>query len=285
MAEGLARSARSLGAIARFPDAGGATRQMVRFLGRRTPVKKDWAALLFAMVFPTIMAWFYFVAVAGESRPSGSGPSPGPNLALQVSFAVGKCVQFGFPLVFLWLFHRHYLKPAWPNFRGLAFGLGFGLLVGGAIFLVYQFGLRDLLANMHAPEKVRTKVEEFGLNSPAGFLLLASFVSLIHSALEEYYWRWFVFGRLRLLVPVGAAVAVSGLAFMGHHVIVLAVYMPGTKAFFTLVLPFSLCIAMGGAVWAWLYQRTGSIYSPWVSHVLIDAGIMAVGYAMLFGEW
>jgi membrane protease YdiL (CAAX protease family) len=70
---------------------------------------------------------------------------------------------------------------------------------------------------------------------------------------------------------------------MSHHVIVLAVYMPGTRAFVTKVVPLSLGVAVGGALWAWLYQRTGSIYAPWVSHVLSDVGIMAVGYAMLFG--
>jgi membrane protease YdiL (CAAX protease family) len=243
-------------------------------------VKKDWAALVFAMTFPTVMAWFYFVGVAaGKNTSSAQGPNP----ALQVSFALGKCVQFAFPLVFLWLFDRKSLKRSAPSWRGLVLGLGFGLLVGAIIFLAYQLGFKEILEKKGVPARVRAKVVEFGLDTPTGFLLLAGFVSLLHSALEEYYWRWFVFGRLRRLVPVGLAIAISSLAFMGHHLIVLAVYMPGLKAFVTLVLPLSLGIAMGGAVWAWLYQRTGSIIAVWISHVLSDAGIMAVGYVMLLG--
>jgi membrane protease YdiL (CAAX protease family) len=234
------------------------------------------------MVFPTVMAWLYFVVVATGNQAPGSSPPRGPNLALQVAFAAGKFVQFGFPLVFLWFFDRGWLKPAAPNFRGLLFGLGFGLLVSAGIVLLYFLWLDRVLAAVHAPEKVRAKVAEFGLDSPAGYLLLAGFISLIHSALEEYYWRWFVFGRLRRHVPVGLAVALASLAFMGHHVVVLAVYMPGGTAFLTLVVPLALGVGVGGAVWCWLYHRTGSIYSAWVSHLLIDASIMAVGYVMVF---
>jgi uncharacterized protein len=41
---------------------------------------------------------------------------------------------------------------------------------------------------------------------------------------------------------------------------------------------FSLSVAVGGAFWAWLYQRTGSLYGPWLSHLLVDAAIFLVGY-------
>ena len=44
-----------------------------------------------------------------------------------------------------------------------------------------------------------------------------------------------------------------------------------------------MCVAAGGAMWAWLYQRTGTIYSSWISHLLIDAAILIVGYDMVFG--
>ena len=68
---------------------------------------------------------------------------------------------------------------------------------------------------------------------------------------------------------------------MAHHVIVLAVLFPGIWQFFTLALPLSLCVGVGGAVWCWLYQRTGSLYAPWISHMLIDAAIMFIGYDMV----
>ena len=45
----------------------------------------------------------------------------------------------------------------------------------------------------------------------------------------------------------------------------------------------SVGIALGGAFWAWLYERTRSLYGPWLSHLLIDAALMAIGYQMMWG--
>src|SRR5439155_785789 len=81
--------------------------------------------------------------------------------------------------------------------------------------------------------------------------------------------------------PLGAAAALSALAFTAHHVVVLAVYFPGPTEFLTVVLPFALCVGVGGAVWAWLYDRAQSLYAPWLSHLIIDAAILVVGYDLV----
>src|SRR5262249_47344598 len=87
------------------------------------------------------------------------------------------------------------------------------------------------------------------------------------------------FGRLQRVLPLIAAIVTSSLGFMAHHVVVLSVYFPGQ--FLTAVMPFSLGVAVGGAVWAWLYHHTNSLAATWLSHVLVDAAIMAVGYDLL----
>jgi hypothetical protein len=156
-------------------------------------------------------------------------------------------------------------------------GLGMGAAVAGIMVAAYFGGLAHSDFFAHAAEVLRNKLPAFGIDSPSRMIALGVFYSAIHSLLEEYYWRWFVFGQLRRLVPLPAAVVVSSLAFMGHHVIVLSIYLswPGTAA-------ASGCVAVGGALWAWLYQRSGSLYAPWVSHLLIDAAIFAIGYEMVF---
>ena len=40
-------------------------------------------------------------------------------------------------------------------------------------------------------------------------------------------------------------------------------------------------IAGGGAIWAWMYEKTGSLYGPWVNHALVDTAIFIVGYDLL----
>jgi membrane protease YdiL (CAAX protease family) len=127
---------------------------------------------------------------------------------------------------------------------------------------------------------VQQKVAEFGLNAPAAFAGFAALIAVGHSLLEEYYWRWFIFGRLRRLVAVGTAALISSLAFMAFHVIDLAMLFPGR--FLTLAFPLAVCVGIGGAAWCWLYQRTGSLAAPWLSHLIMDAAIFAVGYDLAF---
>jgi membrane protease YdiL (CAAX protease family) len=232
------------------------------------------AALVFAMTFPTVMAWLYFVAMVQETGM--------PSHPQQLAYGLGKAVQFALPILCLWWFDRR--VPAWspPRFRGLPLALAFGLVVGAAVLLLYFGWLRGSAVLAATPEKVQQKLQQFDAATPGRYLALAGFIAGVHSLLEEYYWRWFVFGWLRRLVPVGVALVLSSLAFMGHHVIVLAVYLPGE--FWTAVVPFSLCVAGGGGMWAWLYHRTGTIYANWLSHLIVDAAILVVGYDLVFNR-
>jgi membrane protease YdiL (CAAX protease family) len=238
-------------------------------------LKRDAAALAFAMSFPAAMAYVYFVALAAPGR--------GANPGLVVAYGAAKAVQFAFPLVYVWVWDRSRLRPAWPGTGGLALGAGFGLVVGAVILALYGTLLRHSPLTATAPEKIHLKVQEFDCDTPARFAGLAVFIAVVHSFGEEYYWRWFVFGRLRRYLSLAAAVGLSSVAFMAHHVIVLSVYFPGR--FWTAAVPLSLGVAVGGAVWALLYERTRSLVAVWLSHVLIDLAIMAVGYQMLTPYW
>lgn len=238
--------------------------------------RREIAALTVACVFPTVMAWIYFVALAantGESSSSAASP------ALRGAYALGKLVQFSFPLVYLYFAAPHSWSVRPPRFGGLMLGLGFGALVAAAMLLLYFGLLRETLIEMGLEREVRSKLEEFGAATPYRFLGFAAYISIVHSLLEEYYWRWFVFRRLGSLCGLAPAMAISSLAFMAHHVIVLDVYLPGH--FLTAVVPFSLAIAAGGAFWSWLYARTDSLVAVWLSHVIIDAGIMVIGFDLL----
>jgi uncharacterized protein len=238
-------------------------------------MKRDAAGLLFALVFPTLSSWAYFELFAAPE-----GATEGENRGMQAAWISGKVIQFAFPLFWVWVVERTQVWPSKPTAAGLRFGLSFGLLVAGTTLLAYYLVLRDHHLLAQAPEIVREKARGFGVISPVRYLLLAGFLSFVHSLLEEYYWRWFVFGRLRTRISFWAAVVVSALAFMAYHVVNLAAFFPGK--FWSLVVPLSAGIAVGGAVWAWLYNRTGSIYAPWLSHLLVDLAVFAVGFDLLF---
>lgn len=226
-----------------------------------------WAGVLFALVFPTVLTWAYFIQAAGA----------GEGLQRTVMGTL-KLIQFAFPLVWVvWVLRE---RIAWQRLttRGVPLGVVFGVAVTLAGWCVFQFALSPTPAFQAAIEPIRAKVAGFGIDSITTYATLGVFYSLVHSFLEEYYWRWFVFGQLRRLVPLGAAIVVSSLAFASHHVIVLAHYFGWTSPLMWL---FSAAVAIGGAFWAWLYNRTGSLLGPWLSHLVIDAGIFLVGFQLV----
>ena len=154
-------------------------------------------------------------------------------------------------------------------------GLLFVLLVLAAMQALYYGYLKTSPLLARAPAEIGDKLTGLGIRSPVQFLALASFYSLLHSLLEEYYWRWFVFGLLSRISSLVLAIGLSSAAFMAHHVLVIGQYF---KGFGATTWFFSFCVGIGGAVWAWLFHRSQTLYGPWLSHMLVDAGLMWIGY-------
>ena len=234
--------------------------------GRRITI----LTLVIAMTLPTALAAIYFVALGGSGRP---------NVMQQATYASGKTLQFAIPILFFVFVVRRFPTLRRPNTGGLLLGLGFGLLVSAIMIGGYHGGLHSSKMFAQSPARIRQKLDEFGVTSPLEFLGLGLFIAVIHSFLEEYYWRWFVFGRLSTLMPVRPAIALSSLGFMAHHVIVICAYVP--DRFWTGAVPASLAVALGGAAWAWLYHRARSLIAPWLSHALIDISLFVIGWDLM----
>jgi len=236
--------------------------------GRRA----DMCVAVFALFLPSVVTLLYFVIL-----------SAWPTAAQQTAYAIGKGIQFGLPLVWVLAVQRAGLRFKPPGRAGLIEGSLFGLLVLVVMMALYHGWLKPV--GYLGPESpvataVLDKVQGFGLETLWKYVALGTFYSLIHSGLEEYYWRWFVFGQLRRLIPVNRAILVSSVGFMLHHILLLGTYFgwfsPATWL-------FSAAVAVGGAYWAWLYQRSDSLWGLWLSHLIIDAAIFIVGYDLVFG--
>jgi membrane protease YdiL (CAAX protease family) len=201
-----------------------------------------------------------------------------------VAYSATKVVQFSFPVVWIWLVSRKRAAggtPALPvRGRGVFLAIVSGLAILGLVVGLWRPIVAASPAFERAPAAVAGKVESFGIDSGLKFLLLAAFYSVIHSFLEEYYWRWFVFGRMRRRLPFATAMVVSSLAFTAHHVLVVGYFL---GSFGLLTLCVSLVVTAAGLLWAWLYERTGHLAGPWISHALADAALMWVGYLMWRG--
>ena len=244
------------------------------------------SVLAVAMVLPTIVTWIYFVSL----RDSAASVQ-------QMAYSIGKTIQFALPVVWVWWFCGEKLSSLLPwadgNFtasekhadalkrsQATKIAVGFGLFVAASVFVGFYFivtpmGLADPLI-----EKVNEKVSGMSLDSPLKFALLGLFYAIVHSFMEEYYWRWFVFKRLLNYMPRWSAVIISSVGFMAHHVILMATFLGWSSPLAYLI---SATVAIGGIVWALLYQRSGKLAYPWLSHMIVDAAIFALGYVLVFG--
>lgn len=221
------------------------------------------AVLIAAIVLPTAVTWLYFTALAGYSP-----------VVQQTAYTVGKVVQFLLPIVWLWLAKQR-MECAWPTLRGVPIGIAFGAVLLASAWALYANLLKSMGMFDAPAEEVRAKIAGLGVASLPAYIGLSVFYSLVHSLLEEYYWRWFVFGRLCTRMSLAAGILVSSLGFAAHHVLLLATFF-GWDSPTTYL--FSLCVAIGGAFWAWLYRSSGSLVGPWLSHALTDAAIFLIGY-------
>lgn len=140
--------------------------------------RRDVAAIVFALTFPTLVTLVYFIGLAESAA--------GWQLAAK---AIGIVIQIGFPLFWLICVQKQRLSRARPQRDGVLIGGMLGLAIVAAMFAAYQFWLKPNGAFDAAATSIREKVIGLGIDSTAKFAALGVFYAVLHSLLEEYYWR------------------------------------------------------------------------------------------------
>ncbi|MDR2346102.1 MAG: CPBP family intramembrane metalloprotease [Planctomycetaceae bacterium] len=263
-------------------------------------MKKNFLLIYLCIVifFPSLLTLIYFVMLSGDSGDSG--------IVQKLVYGLGKVIQFLLPL--FWIFFITYrfqlrnnesvddnitsnsnkevkndLKLIKLRLYYLFEGLGFGVIVFVMMFLLYYFCFSipggELSENSAGYEMIKKKISQLGLTDWRLYFLFGVFYSVIHSGLEEYYWRWFLFRKLQEICKVQLAIIISGLGFALHHVILLRELF-GLNSLLCIL--GSAAVAIGGIYWARLYQRSGNLYAAWIGHGIVDAAIFSIGYMICF---
>lgn len=218
-----------------------------------------------ALVLPAAFSWFYFVAVG--ARPEARS-----------WYAAAKGFLLLWPLIARLLF----LRPRQPaaglppaRWRSALAGVAVGALVLACMAVAWSTPLgAGLRAGAGA---IEAKLAQFGIGR-SNYLAVAVGFSLLHSALEEYYWRWFVFGELRRILGGWSPHLLAAAGFALHHYVALGSYFgPLTAAW------MGTLVGCGGLIWTAMYARWRSLAGPWISHVAIDLAIFWFGYRLLAG--
>ena len=150
------------------------------------------------------------------------------------------------------------------------------MLIGGLITGAYLIPPVGEMVRTQATA-IAAKTAQMGINGPTRYVAFCLVLAGVHSLIEEFFWRWYVFGRLIKVVPRSAAYFLASLAFAGHHYVVLACCFSATG---TLV--FGTCVGIGGGLWCWMYRRQSTLAGSWISHALVDAAILYIGYKLIF---
>ncbi len=212
-------------------------------------------AVLPALFVPGIGAFLAFVVF----RESSAAP---------FIFGASKIFLLAWPAFWVLGVERRSPQDILGPPRGLIRGCLIGAFFAFLILLGWNLGLDTMLAEHR--HSVIAAVGRWG--SSEYFWAWALFMSLIHSTIEELYWRGFIFTRLSKIINSGAAVIISSMCFGIHHGVLYAVTLDALSGAF-----LALAVALGGGAWCLVYREENSLWAPWISHVIADLTIFAIG--------
>ena len=131
-----------------------------------------------------------------------------------------------------------------------------------ALFVYYLFA--GLFSSLVLEPEQEDISNELGVGDESLFIAVTAVVLIAGLApiSEELFFRGFVFSGLRSRMSLWPAAVISGLVFGLVH----------APTGITTVVP----LAVLGAVLAWLYDRTGSLWPPVIAHAFNNALALAI---------
>ena len=197
---------------------------------------------------------------------------------IQAAYGVIKVIILLWPV--LWVFGMRCPLPASaPEKMSVKRAVRWGIFSGVAIaafLLLFYLAIRSGLGPYM--QGVIDTAANWGFTDPIVYIIFSLLLSTIHSGIEEYYWRWFVFRGLLTRFRWRTAALVSSIGFALHHYVVLGQLFPAWIAFI-----FGTGVLVGGLIWSYMYHKTGRLSSVWISHIFVDLVIFGVGYIIIFG--
>jgi len=171
-------------------------------------------------------------------------------------------------------------REEWSEFKALfrfrKKGIIVSLLLGCAIFGVILGGYYITRGFIDFSGVTASLTEGMGITAD-NFGLVAVYISIMNSFLEEFFFRGFGFITLKKYVNVKFAYFFSPVLFAVYHVGMIV----GMFHSAVLILLMVGLIA-GGLIFNALNDRFGNIYPSWLTHMAANFAINAIGF-ILFG--
>jgi membrane protease YdiL (CAAX protease family) len=160
--------------------------------------------------------------------------------------------------------------------RQIVIGICVGLVMTAAVLGSFYFISDERRAE--ALSRIAQKISTLKIREH--FYFYAFLMSVVHSLLEEFYWRFFIFSAWKSALGNRAFSAlphfIAGLAFTLHHFTVTVFYFD---------LAFGLLLGLGvlgaGLIWTYIFEKERSLLGVWISHIIVDIALMSVGIRAL----
>ncbi len=155
------------------------------------------------------------------------------------------------------------------NLKGLKPALFLGISIFAAIMIFYAIAK----SYFDAEQIIGALEQNLGINK-SNFIIVALYVAIINSFLEEWFFRGFIFYKLK---PCSLKIAYifSSLSFSLYHIAIMdGMFNLGIN----LIILFGLFI--GGLIFNYLNQKYDNIYASWFCHSFANLAINAIGYSL-----
>lgn len=174
-----------------------------------------------------------------------------------------------------WSGHLAALAVTGPGTRrGLA--LGALLAAGSAVLVLGAFAIRGTA--WLAGNTVTDALETWGAG-PERWPALVLFMVVVNGPAEELFWRGFVATELKNVRSWAARLLLPAACYASYHAVTVLLLVRSLEA-----AAFMLAAVLAaGVFWAWLRERTGSVWPALLCHAAATAAYMVVALPLLRG--
>lgn len=174
-----------------------------------------------------------------------------------------------------WRRHARHLGLIGPGTaRGLGLGLLLAVLTAGGVLVIMQAVSGSLLQ----PEDVAAALAAWQV-APSDLGVLLLFMAVVSAPAEELFWRGFCAAELSALPSRALRLLLPSLLYASYHGVTIPRLMPSPL----LAVAALAAVTGAGLVWAWLRERTDSVWPALLSHGAAAAAYTAVAKDLLGG--
>lgn len=184
-----------------------------------------------------------------------------------------KILTFGALPAALCLRNRQLRFFSWLRFEKKGFGVA--LVLGIGVYAVILGGY-FLVSNFFDFSSIVDSLSQNAGVTKDNFLYVSLYISFVNSLLEELFFRGFVFGNLKAVSGRKLAYCFSAGMFALYHTAMMAGWF--SPWLFLLVMAG---LTVGGALFNWLNERTGTLYCSWLVHMAANFAINTVGFLLM----